>query len=1034
MGSTKENQAVDAAIPQASCREGKDGALIDYTNFNFDTSQIQDDQEYVEGVGFVAIGRAPKTGCRNRKRSRSDYSPHSGVERFGVTINEPDGGTKFETAQFTDQNPAYTYAVDSEPDPTFGQADMDDASLENFFRRPLKIQSYTWNTNSILFESFNPWSDFFDNPRVINRISNFNLLRCKLHVKIVINGVGFHYGRAIASYNPLSEQDNVTVDRAFFTQDIVAASQRPHIYLNPTTSQGGELCLPFVWYRNALNIPLGEWRLMGDMILQSLNQLRHANGAEDPVTVSVFAWAEDVQLSIPTANDPDELTPQSGKAPRAKGNGKGGNQNRGGKQPAGGNDEYTTNGPISRPASVIAKIAGRLTTIPMLAPYAKATELAAGAVAGVAALFGYSRPAVLQDIVPYKPTFFGNVANTNVPDSVQKLSLDCKQEVPVDPRVVGLGSTDEMAIVPLAMRESYLTTFNWGWNRGSESLLWNCEVTPMLWQENFASQPPELHLTPAAMVTMPFKYWRGSMRFRFQVVASQFHKGRLKIVYDPFAGQGNEYNTNYTYIIDIADQKDFTVRIGWGNQLAYCGHDQPGRDDPPYGTFPLGTIPLSRANGVLKVYVVNQLTAPNTADANPDIFVNVFPSMCEDFEVANPTCEHIENYGFFPYPTASTTTDNWPLGLDDLHARQKRLQEEDKESPDSIQERLDKVAARLDLPAPIPDADYTRKDFYIENAETMDPLELKLLYKGNKYDEAYEPHSGTEAASTPSGEGMHGDVEDTSNDAAPMTMNEEVQMGADPIDTPDLDQTTNVYIGEAITSIRQLMKRYVYHDSFTQTETGVRSFKRRYNNIPLFRGFDPDGVHAATSPSGGGIQPYNRVKTTVFNWFFPAFVAWRGAVRWKYIVRYNGDAETQNRTNINMMSIKRIATERGGYEIDSTVLPLAAATQNVAVASIMDNTEHTWDGNTVTYTQGNSALEAELPWYSSLRFFLCKNYNRSTAVGFNYYHWFETITGLDNSGTFVVDAYQSIGEDFSLHFFTGMPIVYYYGRTDPGFS
>ena len=217
----------------------------------------------------------------------------SGTEKFNISVQTGSKDTSSQNVQFTDQNPAYSYTVDSEYDPTRTSVDSNDATLEQFFSRPLKIAQYEWSTTlPDFYQKFNPWTLYWENPRVINRISNFNLLRAKMHVKIIINGNGFHYGRLIASYVPLHNDDDFTVDRGFFTQDIVQASQRPHIYLDPTTSQGGSLSLPFFWYRNALNIPKEQWQDMGEITMHTLAPLKHANGAADRFTISVFAWAE----------------------------------------------------------------------------------------------------------------------------------------------------------------------------------------------------------------------------------------------------------------------------------------------------------------------------------------------------------------------------------------------------------------------------------------------------------------------------------------------------------------------------------------------------------------------------------------------------------------------------------------------------------------------------------------------------------------------------------------------------------------------
>lgn len=519
---------------------------------------------------------------------------------------------------FADQAQQWDYTVDSHPDPTFAIADTDDANLENFFSRPIKTQSFTWATGAVFFERFNPWIDFFENTRVLNRITNYNLLRCKLKCRVILNGNGFYYGRAITSYIPLHNLDSLTKDRAFFVEDTVAASQRPHVYLDPTNSQGGTLTLPFVWYENALRIPAMEWREMGEVVIRGMQALKHANGATDPITVSVFVWAEDVSLAVPTANEPGALSPQMGQK-----------------------DEYGT-GPISKPAGFIAKIAGALESVPPISPYAKATRMAASAVSNVASMFGYSRPTSLAEIQPYKPTYLGNMANTNVPDTSTKLTLDAKQEITIDPRVMGLSSTDEMTIKSIACRESWLTSFPWGTSDGAETLLWTTEVSPVLWN----LQGTQIHMPACCFAALPFKHWRGTMKFRIQVVASSFHKGRLKITYDPSYPLTNEYNTNYTHIIDLAKERDFTIEIGWGHERSMVGHRTPGVSNQPWKTTPLGADPLNAGNGIMSIYVVNDLTSPNSTVDN-DVGVNVYVSAGDNFEVFNPDSDILQNLVWF---------------------------------------------------------------------------------------------------------------------------------------------------------------------------------------------------------------------------------------------------------------------------------------------------------------------------------------------------------------------------------------------------
>jgi hypothetical protein len=141
------------------------------------------------------------------------------------------------------------------------------------------------------------------------------------------------------------------------------------------------------------------------------------------------------------------------------------------------------------------------------------------------------------------------------------------------------------------------------------------------------------------------------MKFRFQVVASAFHKGRLKVTYDPSYALSNEYNTNYTHIIDLAKERDFTIEVGWGHERSMVRHRTPGFDFLPYSENVLSADPLNLANGIVSVYVVNDLTTPNSTVDN-DVQVNVFISAGDNIEFFDPDSDDIDDYVWFKTPPA----------------------------------------------------------------------------------------------------------------------------------------------------------------------------------------------------------------------------------------------------------------------------------------------------------------------------------------------------------------------------------------------
>jgi len=530
----------------------------------------------------------------------------------------------YENVNFSDQHDPYLYTVDSVMDPTRKLQDADDATLEHFFSRPIKIHEEEWSTSSVLGFSIDPWNLYFTNPRVINRIANYALLRTNLMIKVVINGNGFQYGRAMMSYLPYDAFDALSASAGLIQNDLIQASQRPRIFLDPTLSTGGEMKLPFFNYSNSLRIDTSQWGEMGVLYFNSLNELKHANGASDKVTISVFAWATDVEMNVLTSVDPSTLSPQSGKEI----------------------DEANTKGVISGPATKVAKVAGMMRNVPYIGPFASATEIGATATSKIAKIFGYCRPPVTKNPEPYKPTAVSSLALTNVPDGTQKLTIDDKQELSIDPRIAGLNGVDPLNIVEIAKRESYLTTFSWNIGTAPETLLWNSRISPVTWAQTTVGETTAYHFPACAMAALPFRWWTGTMKFRFQIVASSFHKGRLKFVYDPNYLASNEYNTNYLKIVDIAEEQDFTLEIGNGQNTTYLGRARPGLDSPTEVFSTTNYTSKGPGNGIIGVYVVNELTTPNST-VNNDIEINVFVSMGDDFEVAVPD-KHFQNFVFAP--------------------------------------------------------------------------------------------------------------------------------------------------------------------------------------------------------------------------------------------------------------------------------------------------------------------------------------------------------------------------------------------------
>jgi len=307
-------------------------------------------------------------------------------------------------------------------------------------------------------------------------------------------------------------------------------------------------------------------------------------------------------------------------------------------------DEYG-NGPISRPASTIASAARYFTSIPLIGPYARATEIGASAISKIATLFGWTNVPVIDNAMPFKSLPFHSLTSAHVSEPVSKLTLDPKGELTVDPTTVGLSPEDELSIPYICQKESYLTqTSSWSTSTATNSLLFQSYVTASMFTQSSPSGGGTYttDFTPMGHLSAMFNNWHGDIIFRFKVICSKFHRGRLQITWDPVGdvynnGITSTTNTSFTQVLDISDTTDCSIRVPYLQAkpwLETCNVLNNFGAATPYqiGTFSnLGTN--ARSNGVITVRVLTNLSAPIDTSA---VTLVVFVKGAENLEFANP--------------------------------------------------------------------------------------------------------------------------------------------------------------------------------------------------------------------------------------------------------------------------------------------------------------------------------------------------------------------------------------------------------------
>jgi hypothetical protein len=526
--------------------------------------------------------------------------------------------------------------------------------LTSFLRRPVRIYETTWTVGNFLRDDFFPWDAYLNTASIRRKLENYLYLRGSLKLQIFINGTQFHYGKGIVAYTPFgAAQHPSRTPGSAPVLDNVQYSQKPHVLLDPTDNVGGEMTLPFVfphnWVRHTVQSDLQQ---LGQIDLSSFNKLGHALGdVTSPVRIAIFAYMDDdVALSGST-----QFSSQSGKQ-----------------------DEYGE-GVLSKPASAVARLAGRLKDVPIIGTYARATEIGAGAVGKIASLFGYCRPLNLDPITKFRPNYLGNVANTSIEEAADKLTFDPKQELSIDPKIIGISdNTDQLSVPYIAQKWSYLTRTPWSASDAADSHLFSMVVNPGMYGTQTISTIDEVMLTPMAFASLPFRYWRGSIKVRVQVAASKFHKGRLRLTYDPNGPNSTlEWGGGYHEIMDISEKRDMEFTIHWNQDRQFLEIRNPmltASPSPVYDPADGGTpgvnpiaVDLDNDNGVFEIRVLNELVRPSEDDTDtPDI--NIFVAAGDDFEVMMPYCRNLENISYVSQSglTEATPSDSAPSGSGEI--------------------------------------------------------------------------------------------------------------------------------------------------------------------------------------------------------------------------------------------------------------------------------------------------------------------------------------------------------------------------------
>ena len=484
--------------------------------------------------------------------------------------------------------------------------------LKDLFAKPQLIKTVSFATGSARFTTLATLKV----PEVLltvplsirNQIARtFTFLRGDWAFRFMINATKFHVGRLMAVWVPLD---------TLAPSNLSAASGFPNVLIDVANASPVEMKIPYFSQYAECNIAQWDDSVgLGTIYIFVLNPLQATTSVSSTVDLSIAGWVENAELRMPIDSNLSNL-PVGLRETVPQGIG-----------------DFLTDaiGVVESSASAISNV--------VRGNGANACK-DAGSLLKKIPQFVEKHPEVLRmmfdrptDEAFYRsiPMPFSSYSHGSGAESATRLSLFPKS-LHVPDELQMSGHMCDSSISKIAQVPMLVDIKNWTDSQTPGTLLLEWDIAP--WNAVGATATVGTQETYLSYVSDFFAYYRGSIRVRFDVVASQFHAGRLLFCYVPGFVSTNAPTLeeawmfpNVVYDLSNNPNRSFTLECPYVANLPWI--------DTAENTTPAGTESANRhVSGWLYVYVLNALVHPDNVSLNVEI--NFYMSGGPDIEFVCP--------------------------------------------------------------------------------------------------------------------------------------------------------------------------------------------------------------------------------------------------------------------------------------------------------------------------------------------------------------------------------------------------------------
>jgi hypothetical protein len=487
--------------------------------------------------------------------------------------------------------------------------------LIKLLKRPVAIAAGEWNTNDIV-PSFTP-SDmsqtgailsldlpetlFAANKLIREKLNNFTYFHASLCFHLLVNGPPFLSGKLMAIWRPFSVEQQ---ERELAKNHLTGLSAYQRMEIDVSAGNSARMKVPYVASEAAWELvsTAANAFSLGTFEMYVLNTLKTAI-VPTTATYTLYAYFDDVVITFPTPVESAIPTPAMMHVVKKNG---------------------TLRSTTKAKAKLDLKLREKKTPMNLNLPDVIPARPKRATSDFHIDRLGYDVPDTLRmlpraqvggDIFQNNPAY--RYTNDDSLSNSVSMSLSSGESIPRQ----DMGQKiDALDISHLVKRESILASFNWATTGVAEDLLFRAHVDPTACQTAGGVFFP----TMLAYVSTFFKFWNGSIKYRFSAAKTAYHSGRIRISFIPaitssFLPLSMDLDNAYNFIWDLRTSNEFECECPFVSNVPMLRIGNLNDFAPSSGN-------THNASGLLLVTVMNPLVASETVADNVDINVWVSSS------------------------------------------------------------------------------------------------------------------------------------------------------------------------------------------------------------------------------------------------------------------------------------------------------------------------------------------------------------------------------------------------------------------------